>query len=236
MDCSWNKLMNGYYGFNPIEANKKAREDGHSFPNNENTFRFTEIPIKDIKCVIIGMEPYASWFNDVDGNIIPQATGRSFEVKELEGKDWTYKFKQASLRNIAKCVMLCEQGKIVSAEEFRNAIINKTFCMANPSEWFENLSKQGVCFLNAALTVKKDKPGTGKEFWDGFGEAFVKAVKEENKNVVWFLFGKDAQNAFLPFLDNQKIVCAPHPRMAQFSKTPYFNECISIDWTGLSKK
>ena len=191
MDNSWNNLMNGKFGFNPILANIKAREAGHLFPNNSDTFRFTEIPIKDIKCVIIGMEPYASWFKDNNGNIVPQATGRSFEVKELEGKDWTYKFKQASLRNIAKCVMLCEQGKIVTAEEFRNAIINKTFIMANPSDWFNNLSKQGVCFLNAALTVEKDKPGTGKDYWDGFGYAFVKAIEEQNQEVVWFLFGKD---------------------------------------------
>lgn len=234
-DSTWDNLFNGSYGFNPIEANKMARQNGHSFPLEEHTFRFAETPIDKIKCVIIGMEPYASWFIDQKGVIIPQATGRSFEVKELEGKTWLHKFKQASLRNMAKCVMLCEKGEYVTAKEFRNAIENKSFIMANPSDWFENLSKQGVCFLNAALTVEKDKPGTGKDYWGGFGKAFVSTINQTNQNVTWFLFGKEAQNAFLPFLENQKVVCAPHPRMAEFSKFPYFNECKDIDWTGLKE-
>lgn len=237
MNSSWDKLLQGEYGFNPILANKLARKNGHDFPNDVDTFKFATLPINKLKCIIIGMEPYASWYQDANGNIIPQATGRSFEVKELENKDWTYKFKQASLRNIAKCVYLTYTNKLVTSKEFRKEIINKNFIMANPSEWFENLSNQGVCFLNAALTVKKDNPGTGKDYWKDFGKAFTLAVKEKNNNVVWFLFGKDAQNSFLPYLDEtiDKVVCGPHPRMTEFAKTPWFAYCKDIDWCGNSK-
>lgn len=233
MDKSWNDLMNGKYKFNPIEVNKLARKNGHEFPLDKDTFRFTKYPIEHIKCVIVGIEPYSTYFTDENGNIVPQATGRSFEAKELENKKWTDKFKQASLRNIGKCIMLCKTEKIVNADEFRKSIFDNNFQIADPTDWFDNLEKQGVCFLNAALTVKKDVPYSGNEYWNGFAEAFISAVTEKNKNITWFLFGKDAQNIFLPFLENQKIICTPHPRMAEFCKTPWFNECKDIDWTGL---
>lgn len=232
MDKSWDKLFNGDFGFNPIIANKIARENGHEFPLEKDTFRFADIPINDIKCVIVGMEPYASWFLNEKQEVIPQATGRSFEVKELEGKTWQHKFKQASLRNIVKCIMYCETNEQVNSETFREKIREKEFEMVNPDEWFENLSNQGVCFLNAALTVKKDVPGTGIEYWKDFGKAFCNAIKEKNKNVVWFLFGKDAQNTFLEYLNGEHVVCTPHPRMASFSKEKWFNHCEFVDWKG----
>ena len=133
---------------------------------------------------------------------------------------------------IAKCIAFCETNEQVNSEQFREKLNRKELKMSNPSEWFENLSNQGVCFLNAALTVKKDLPGTGMEYWNDFGRAFCKSIKEENPNVVWFLFGKDAQNAFLPNLNGENVICTPHPRMAGFSKEKWFNYCKSIDWTG----
>ena len=65
IDKSWEKLFLGEYDFDPIYVNNKARKDGkHEFPKEKDTFRFAEIPINDIKCVIVGMEPYASWYID----------------------------------------------------------------------------------------------------------------------------------------------------------------------------
>lgn len=239
IDKSWWKLFNGEYGFNPFKANEYARNIGyHMFPKNEDTFKFAKLPIDKIKCVIVGMEPYASWYIDkTTKELIPQATGRSFEVDELKDKTWLYKFKQASLRNIGKCVYLCDKGTIVTSEEFRKEITNNNFKIANPSDWFENLSNQGVCFLNAALTVKKDEPGTGKEYWEDFGKAFIYAT-QENKDIVWFLLGKDAQKSFLPHLKNisckeENIICTPHPRMASFAKEPWFLKCPSINWNAI---
>lgn len=239
IDSSWKKLFNGDFGFLPFKANEDARNLGqHEFPKDEDTFRFATTPINNIKCVIVGMEPYASWYIDKKTNdIIPQATGRSFEVDELKDKTWLHKFKQASLRNIGKCLYLCEKGESVTSQKFREEIENNNFFIANPNDWFENLSNQGVCFLNAALTVKKDTPGTGKEYWEDFGKAFVEATKE-NKNIVWFLLGKDAQNTFLPYLkavsyNESNIICTPHPRMASFSKEPWFLKCSNINWSGI---
>ena len=86
------------------ELIKIEKEIGSSyFPNTEHIFRFTNCDLATRKCIIIGMEPYPSSFIS-NGVVIPEATGRSFEVASILDKDWEYKTKQSSLRNILKTI------------------------------------------------------------------------------------------------------------------------------------
>lgn len=70
------------------------------YPATKNVLRFLEQDLNKIKCIIVGMDPYPSCYTDKNNNILPIATGRSFEVANLTS--WQDKFKQSSLRNILK--------------------------------------------------------------------------------------------------------------------------------------
>lgn len=75
------------------------------------------------------------------------------------------------------------------------------------------LAKQGVLLLNAVLTVREGNPNShaGKG-WENFTDAIIKAVSDNKKNVVYFLWGAYAQKkgAIINRNDNLVIESA-HP-------------------------
>ncbi len=55
-------------------------------------------------------------------------------------------------------------------------------------------AEQGVFMLNAVLTVQDSTPNCHKkEGWNAFTDAVVKAINKECNNVVFLLWGKDAE-------------------------------------------
>ena len=64
------------------------------FPLNDKVFRFLENDLSAVKYIVLGMDPYPSYYVE-NGTIIPIATGRSFEVSNI--KSWKQKFKQKGL-------------------------------------------------------------------------------------------------------------------------------------------
>ena len=81
--------------------NEIDKDDKDYFPKKENIFRFMQNDLTQIKCIIIGMDPYPSCYKKND-ECIPNATGRSFEVASLES--WQDKINQKSLINIIKTI------------------------------------------------------------------------------------------------------------------------------------
>lgn len=58
----------------------------------------------------------------------------------------------------------------------------------------ERWAEQGVLMLNAVLTVRAGSPGSHrKKGWEEFTSAVLKLVSEEKENLVFILWGKDAQ-------------------------------------------
>lgn len=54
----------------------------------------------------------------------------------------------------------------------------------------EHWGKQGVLLLNAALTVRKDTPNSHKHLkWNVFTDAVIQKISDENKGVVFLLWG-----------------------------------------------
>lgn len=203
--------------------------DSVYYPKKENVLRFLQMETP-VKVVIVGMDPYPS-FNERDG--IPQATGRSFEVSELFGQTWEYKIKQSSLRNMLKSVYFNETKDECSMEELRNKISSEEFKIAPPTEWFDNLEKQGVLFLNSTLTVKPGKAGSHKKYWEPFRKILIPYL--ESQGVTWMLWGNNARDEVGEYLsDNSKVLLATHPRMPDFVKTNTFQFVKDIDWKGLS--
>lgn len=195
------------------------------FPDPLNIFRFASVPVENIKCVILGMEPYASWRN-VCGFCLPEATGRSFEVKSVI--NWNQKFKQSSLRNILKSLHYLYTGKISDIETIREEIKTGKFPISQPTDWFNEMENQGVVFLNAALTVEKDKPDSHGHLWDNFMTDLIRYMNEKNPDIIWILAGDKAQKRALSLV-NKAIVC-PHPRVNSFVSSCPFKDITNVNW------
>ena len=74
-------------------------------------------------------------------------------------------------------------------------------------------AKQGVLMLNTVLTVRAHQAFSHQgKGWEQFTDAIIHAVNEQERPVVYMLWGKPAQSK-IPMLTNPKhlILKAPHP-------------------------
>lgn len=198
------------------------------FPLKENVLRFTAIPPDKIKGVIMGMDPYPSW-TEIDGKIIPEATGRSFEVASVSS--WQQRFKQASLRNILKAIYSeMEWDSNAPLDLIRNDIAAGYVKIPEPHELFDRLESRGILFLNAALTVEPGNPGAHMDIWKPFMDRLILYIIKASPDACWMLFGNTAQDRFLPILEsnNAYIVKARHPRLTEFVLDRPFREISKI--------
>lgn len=118
-------------------------------------------------------------------------------------------------------------------------------CYIPNNGYLEKWAKQGVLLLNTVLTVRAHQAfshqGRG---WERFTDAVIRAVNEQDRPIVFILWGKPAQ-AKKGMLTNRKhlILEAPHPSPLSsyrgffgsrpFSKTNQFltkNGIEPIDW------
>ncbi len=74
-------------------------------------------------------------------------------------------------------------------------------------------AKQGVLLLNAVLTVRAHQANSHKDIgWEEFTDAAIKAVNEQDRAVVFMLWGAPAgKKAALLNNPNHLILKAPHP-------------------------
>lgn len=230
---SWNEFMtdNTIDILNGIENQIELNLCGASsyFPPKEKVLRFLNNDLSLTKYIIVGMEPYPSF--DYIHNC-PQATGRSFEVSELRDQTWDYKIKQASLRNILKAIYYNQTGEKAGIDEIRSAIHNNKFQIVNPGEWFDCMERQGVMFLNSTLTFLPAISPSHKIMWEPFRKILIPYL--DKKNIVWMLWGKDAQKEIVPYLTQNNILTAPHPRLDAFVKANTFQYAKDVDWSGIA--
>ena len=74
-------------------------------------------------------------------------------------------------------------------------------------------ARQGVLLLNSTLTVRAHEAASHQgRGWEQFTDAIIQAVNEQDRAVVYMLWGRPAQSK-IPMLDNLKhlILKAPHP-------------------------
>lgn len=106
-------------------------------------------------------------------------------------------------------------------------------------------AEQGVLMLNTVLTVRAHQANSHQgKGWEEFTDAVIKAVNEQDRPIVFILWGRPAQNK-KSMLNNPKhlILEAPHPSPLSsyrgffgskpFSKTNQFLEnhnIAPIDW------
>lgn len=198
------------------------------FPRAENVLRFARVAPSELKCVIVGMDPYPSFTVDAAGEVIPEATGRSFEVASVS--DWGAKYRQASLRNMLKAIYYMERGRVPTMEELRAELADGSFPILPPHAWWDSLEAQGVLFLNASLTVVPGKPGAHTQQWDALMTELMDFLAVRAPEAAWLLWGNVAQGRVPVSVVNK--VCSSHPRLPQFITECPFAQVPNIRWLG----
>ncbi len=86
-------------------------------------------------------------------------------------------------------------------------------CYIPNNGYLKKWADQGVLLLNTVLTVRAHQPFSHqKHGWEQFTDAIIRAVNEQDRPIVFFLWGKPAQSK-MSMLNNPKhlILTAPHP-------------------------
>ena len=118
-------------------------------------------------------------------------------------------------------------------------------CYIPNNGYLEKWARQGVLLLNTVLTVRAHQAFSHQgKGWERFTDAVIRAVNEQDRPIVFILWGKPAQ-AKKSMLTNRKhlILEAPHPSPLSsfrgffgskpFSQTNHFlamNGIEAIDW------
>lgn len=169
---SWKPLFR-YLSQEPLlSLNNEILNDCAYYPAKENIFRVFQMPLDQIKVVIIGQEP----------SYLPhQATGLAFAVNQGTIITPTLKIIQEEIN--------LEIGKF---EGFNNNTYYKD--RVTPSNWrtLEHWEEQGVFLLNTALTVEAGMQGSHLQYWQDFAKQVVKFIAM-NQPSIWMLWGKYTQ-------------------------------------------
>jgi len=74
-------------------------------------------------------------------------------------------------------------------------------------------AKQGVLLINIAHTVRKGDPGSHINYWYEFTKQVLLLLSQQNRPIVWILWGKKAESAIEAVKMNKKhlILKSPHP-------------------------
>lgn len=86
-------------------------------------------------------------------------------------------------------------------------------CYIPDNGYLEKWARQGVFLLNAVLTVRAHNPQSHQGIgWEQFTDAAIKILNEQDRPIVFMLWGKSAINK-KDLLNNPKhlILTAPHP-------------------------
>lgn len=118
-------------------------------------------------------------------------------------------------------------------------------CYIPNNGYLEKWARQGVLMLNTVLTVRAHRAFSHQgKGWENFTDAVIRAVNEQDRPIVFILWGRPAQSK-KRMLNNKKhlILEAPHPSPLSafrgffgskpFSKTNEFlikNNIEPIDW------
>lgn len=157
--------------------------------------------------IIFGQDPYPRE---------ESATGLAFEDNAVS---WNKKIPP-SLRNIMLSVLESINVKLNNINDLRDFLKNKL----TMQKWFEFTRKQGVCWLNTALTftTKKDLK-KHKLFWRPFILEIIKIFK----NKIFILWGNHAKD-LIPFIDSDKIITNCHPVLIDFLTTNNFKTSANL--------
>lgn len=224
---SWEKFINSSVHFSEMQHFVEITDN--ICPPKDKVFRFLNCDLDKVKCIILGMDPYPSTYNK-DGKILPVATGRAFEVANVD--KFTDKYKQQSLSNIFKSLCYYKFGKKYSIEELRcDSMMNKITYLKTV-DWFDEMEKEGVIFLNATLTTIVGKSGAHIDIWTDFMNELISYINS-NVDCKWLIWGSVALNRVKGLVSDKNIVYSCHPASRQnnnFVEECCFKKVKDINW------
>ncbi len=173
-------------------------------PNIEDIMTWAHYPLKDVRIVICGQDPYYSL--DKHGKKV--AHGLAFSTLDM-GKI------PPSLKSIYHSLK-------------RDGLINKIPKVHNLSNW----AQQGVLLLNAALTTVIGKAGAHSHVWKKFTDMLFVAISEhfaiQNIPLIYMLWGRDAQSRTKFINKIHHVLKTAHPSpMAQHSISNVDNKFVN---------
>lgn len=179
---SWNPIKGLLYQEPLSTLNQTILPEIYYHPEAKNIFNVFQMPVNDIKVVILGQDPYPT-----PGDAI----GRAFAINKN-------KKIPVSLRNIhAEISMnfIDEDGNKESDE------LHESFYLNN-KDWvtLEHWQEQGVFLLNTALTVESGKAGSHLKYWEDFTKRVISHISN-TQPCIWLLWGKKAE-MFKPYINN----------------------------------
>lgn len=154
-----------------------------SQPLAEDIFNVFRMPVKEIKVVILGQDPYPT-----PGDAI----GYSFATRQERKVPRSLKIIQKEIIEEFTPIRKMDQNPLSIKDSI--APYQKSISFENP-EW-KTLSywrQQGVFLLNTALTVETGKAGSHLSYWKYFIEKVINFISEESP-CIWLLWGKKAQS------------------------------------------
>lgn len=195
-----------------FETVKKEYETHLVFPPSDDIFNaFHLTPLKDVKVVILGQDPYHN---------VGQAHGLCFSVQKGVAIP-------PSLVNIYQ------------------ELHDDLGCSIPDHGYLVKWARQGVLMLNTVLTVRAHQANSHRGIgWEEFTDAAIKVLDEQDRPIVFILWGTPAQRKKTMLHNPRHLVLeAPHPSPLSayrgffgsrpFSKTNAFleeNGVEPIDW------
>ena len=176
---------------------------GDVTPNRDNVFKIFSMPISQIRFVIVGQDPY------------PQknhATGRSFE-RDLENWEST----NVSLKAILASIYYHQKDCFLPIHSLFQELDASNWKVSPPSELFKKWEEEkGVFFLNKSLTTKLYVRNGHSDIWRSFISELV-TFMSETLDVIWLLWGNEAQKLDTYIKTDSRIVKSIHPAAYSYS-------------------
>lgn len=218
--------------------NIEAKIGDNYVPAEYNVLKFLQRDLSQIKCVWLGQDPYYTMY-DEDKYV---ANGSSFWPDDL--KSWNQPFSQKSLQNIIRLIHknytnIEEYKNIKKYNEIKEEINAGVFKILPPDKWFQSLETQGVLLLNTYLTTEKGKGNAHRKHWKEFSIKLIKYISEKNENLIWFLWGNEAQSnkeyiTGITYESNHPTFCSEKYENDFLKSNCFKNTMNIIDWRGIS--
>lgn len=175
-----------------VAETSAERSKGRVYPEAADVFAFIKTPLRDVKVVILGQDPYHQpgqahglAFSVPDGVAVPPSLRNIF--RELD-TDWYALVRQAVAA--ASSHVNRNGDYIVSASV---AGLPQSPQSGDLTPW----TRQGVLLLNTALTVRHGEPGSHLDIWQPFTDEIIRAVCDSADVAPHFvLWGAKARATF----------------------------------------
>ena len=199
-------------------------------PEDKNVFRFLNCDVSKTKYIILGMDPYPSTYTEDGKHFFPVATGRAFEVANVEY--FTDKYKQVSLSNIFKALCYYKFKKKYSIVEIRNIFNKEKSKYSNTHFWFDEMERRGVIFLNSTLTTIIGESGAHIKVWTDFMNELISYIVS-NCKCDWLIWGDKALDRINGLINKNFIIYSCHPASRvnnDFIENNCFIKANKIEW------